>query len=108
MGGRNASEDGFQRAFPVCDLFLLRVLPVAANAGITDPVGDFLSTYTGTKDPGLDVVSANVTLEGAQFGKLATMDGAIAPLAGTLPGAVFVWGLDRGAGTERFVSELRR
>ena len=83
---------------------LLLAAPNTARATIIDPAGDFLPTYTGPKDPGLDVISANVTLVGGQFVLTATMAGPIAPLLTSLPGALFVWGVDRGAGTQRFVA----
>jgi hypothetical protein len=71
---------------------------------ITDPVGDFLPSYTGPHDPGLDVTSANVTFDGGQFTLSATLAGPIAPLVTAVPTALFVWGLDRGAGTQRFLA----
>ena len=83
---------------------LLSTAPSPARATVIDPAGDFLPTYTGTKDPGLDVISAGVTFDGAQFVLTATMAGPIASLLSSVPTALFVWGLDRGAGTQRFVS----
>jgi PEP-CTERM motif len=83
---------------------LLLAAPTTARATIIDPEGDFLPTYTGPKDPGLDVISANVTLDAGQFVLTATMAGPISSLATTVPGALFVWGLDRGAGTQRFLA----
>ena len=83
---------------------LLVAAPNTADAAIIDPAGDFLPTYTGPKNPGLDVISANVTLDAGQFVITATMAGPITPLVSSLPGALYVWGLDRGAGTPRFVA----
>ena len=84
-------------------------LAVAAGTGgsagaspITDPVGDFLPTYTGPKNPALDVIRASVTFDGSRFILEAKMGGPINPAAvGTAWS--YVWGFDRGAGTERFV-----
>ena len=83
---------------------LLVAAPNTAHSAIIDPAGDFLPTYTGPKDPGLDVISANVTLDAGQFVITATMAGPINPLVSSLPGALYVWGIDRGAGTPRFVA----
>ncbi|MDB5365264.1 MAG: hypothetical protein JWM77_1191 [Rhodospirillales bacterium] len=71
-----------------------------AMASTMDPVGDFLPTYTGPHGADLDVTSINVRLQGSFFSLTGTMAGAI----GTTPGARYVWGLNRGAGTERFVA----
>lgn len=79
-------------------------VPLAAHAAIVDPVGDFLPSYTGPRDPGLDVISANAVLDPGQFVLSATMAGPIASVTGTVPAAIYVWGLDRGAGTQRFLS----
>ncbi len=68
---------------------------------LADPVGDFLSTYIGGRGGDMDVVSANVTLIGnTTLRFFAQLNGTV----GTTPGGFFVWGLDRGAGTERFVA----
>ena len=82
---------------------LLAAAPLAAHATIIDPTGDFLPSYAGVKDPALDVISAGVTFDGQQFVLTATMAGPIASLNTTVPGALFVFGVDRGKGTERFL-----
>ena len=71
-----------------------------ARAGlIFDPVNDFLPTYTaGPKNGDLDVTAVGVTFNGSSFVLTATLNGPL----GTTPGALFVWGVDRGAGTARF------
>ena len=67
---------------------------------ITDPVGDFLPAYAGAKGADLDVVRAEVTLIGKDsFNFFGQLNGNI----GTTPGGFYVFGVDRGAGTERFV-----
>jgi len=78
---------------------------VAGTAGraeavlISDPVNDFIPTYTaGPKNGDLDVTSVGVTFNGSRFVLTATLNGTL----GTTPGALFVWGVDRGAGTARF------
>lgn len=67
---------------------------------VNDNTNDFLSTYTGPPAGDLDVVSAQVFFDGAKFAFTATMNGAI----GTTPGAFYVWGLNKGAGTPGFAS----
>src|SRR5262245_21013264 len=71
-----------------------------AHAGVTDAAGDFLPTFIGTPGGDLDVLSAGVLLSNDRFRFSATLNGRI----GTTPGGLYVFGLDRGAGTERFVS----
>ena len=62
-----------------------------------DPVGDFLSVYTGPANGDLDVVAVGAFLSGPDEVVLA---GTHARLIGTTQGAAYVWGIDRGAGTE--------
>jgi hypothetical protein len=83
--------------------------PLAA-APVIDPVGDFLPSYVASGRPtgaDLDVVSSEVVYlpSAHRFLFTATMAGAI----GTTPASggeapLYVWGIDRGAGTERFVA----
>jgi hypothetical protein len=89
---------------------LWTVSGIAAAAPITDPVGDFLPTYVASGRPAgadLDVVAAEVIYHPGshQFEFIGTMAGAI----GTTPAAgsesvLYVWGVDRGEGTERFLA----
>ena len=67
---------------------------------ITDPTGDFLAGYAGAKNGDLDVVAATVTYNAGThlFDFSATMNAPI----GTTSSAFYVWGIDRGAGTEKF------
>ena len=78
-------------------------LALSGNAWATpinDPIGDFLPAYIGVKGGDLDVVRADVTLIGNHsFNFFAQLNGNI----GTTPGGFYIFGLDRGAGTERFV-----
>ena len=69
---------------------------------ISDAAGDFLPTYTGPKNGDVDVLSA---FAGYSAGTdTFSFSGTFAGAVGTTPGAFYVWGLDRGAGTERFVA----
>ena len=88
---------------PVFSFVLLALLSLVAVRDIkadliTDPAGDFLPSYTGPKNGDLDVVSAQVFFNGSSF--LFTSTEA-API-GTTSGAVYVWGIDRGAGSQGF------
>jgi hypothetical protein len=67
---------------------------------IADPIGDFLPTYTGALDPGLDVVAHEVTLLDDHLIFFGRMAGPIAPTQAI--GGVYLIGLDRGRGTPRF------
>ena len=77
------------------------VLTLASTAhAVTDPAGDFLPGYGGSHNGDLDVISADVTYNSGThlFDFTATLN---APVA-TTSSAFYVWGIDRGAGTERF------
>jgi hypothetical protein len=74
----------------------------AQAQSITDPVGDFLPTYTGPQNGDVDVVSA---FAGYNAGNdTFSFSGTFAGAVGTTTGAFYVWGLDRGNGTQRFVA----
>lgn len=76
-------------------------LVAATSAGaavITDPGNDFLSGFADPHDADLDVRTASAALFGDNVVLTATMDGAI----GGTANAVYVWGVNRGAGTARF------
>ena len=67
---------------------------------ITDAPDDLLPTFAGPAGPDLDVLSVDVTLDVAAqtLNFFAQEAGAI----GTTPGSLFVFGLNRGQGTEFF------
>ncbi len=76
-------------------------LTLAAGAhAVSDPTGDFLVGYAGAKNGDLDVVDATVTYNAGThlFDFSATLDAPV----GTTASAFYVWGIDRGAGTEKF------
>ena len=64
-----------------------------------DPIGDFLSVYAGPANGDLDVVAVGAFLSEPDE---VVLSGTHAGLVGTTPGAAYVWGIDRGAGTEPF------
>lgn len=69
---------------------------------ITDAEGDFLTTYTGPHDPGLDVLAHEVTLTADRLVFFGRMAGPIAPTEAV--GGLYITGVDRGQGTARFLS----
>jgi MYXO-CTERM domain-containing protein len=72
----------------------------ARAALIADPVGDFLPTYTGPQDPGLDVVAHEVVLAGDRLTLFGRMAGPVAPTQAV--GGLYLFGLDRGQGLPLF------
>ena len=72
-------------------------------AVISDPVGDFLPTYTGAQLPGMDVVAHEVVVLEDQGLVIfsARMAGPVAPTQEI--GGLYLFGLDRGQGTPRFL-----
>ncbi len=83
------------------------VLILAGLAGparavlIFDPVGDILPTYTGTVLPGMDVTAHEVLLAGDRMIFFGRMAGPIAPTQAI--GGLYLFGVDRGQGTPRFL-----
>jgi hypothetical protein len=71
---------------------------VSRPSRINDARGDFLASFTGPRNPDLDVTRTEVTFDGTNFIFESTSAGQI----GTTPGALFVWGVDRGQGMARF------
>lgn len=81
--------------------------PLASHAldGITDPQGDFLGSFAGSIDSAdLDVVAATVLYNAGTdtFFLKATLDGDV----GSTATGVYVWGVNRGAGTAGFGASL--
>lgn len=85
------------KALKIC----VAAVALLASPGIahaaSDPLDDFLSTYTGAQTPDLDILSATASFDGTAFHLSATMDGAI----GGSVGSLYVFGINRGAGTPR-------
>lgn len=65
--------------------------------GASDPVDDFLPTYTGAHSGDLDITSVSARFDGTNFLLDATLNGPV----GSSPGSLFVWGINRGAGIPR-------
>ncbi len=81
---------------------ILASVAASPALALTDPIGDFLPTYTGVQAGDLDVVQALGLFDAAR--QTFTFEATLAAPIGTTPGALYVWGLDRGQGTERFVN----
>lgn len=85
-------------------IFILSVLLAAgtatpAQAGtVIDPAGDFLDTYTGAQNGDMDILTASARLDGADFQLSAVLNGTV----GSTTNGLYVFGVDRGAGTARF------
>lgn len=75
---------------------------LSAPAGATtvsDPAGDFLTTYTGPKNPDLDILSVTVFIDNSNdFVVSATMAGPL----GQTPDADYVFGVNTGTGVALF------
>ena len=83
----------------------LLALPLASHAltSIDDAKGDFLTSFAGSSaSTDLDVLSATVTYSPGTdlFTLSATMDGVV----GSTATGLYVWGVNRGAGTAGFAS----
>lgn len=84
-------------------------VPYSAGASV-DNDKDFLSTYTGPQNADLTPVSAQVTVNNAsqqlQFSAVLAGNIGTTPGSGSLssPTPLYVFGLNRGAGTQRFLS----
>lgn len=78
-------------------LLLTAAAATPAYAAAFDPSGDFLATYARASASDLDFTSASVNFDGSAFRLALTVDG---PITST-PGKLWVWGVNRGAGTPR-------
>jgi len=82
-------------------------LSLAAGAsmaadGITDPLGDYVAGYNGSKLGDLDVLSAFVTYNTGT--DKFVFSGSFAANVGTTAGGFYVFGVNRGAGTAGFAA----
>jgi len=74
----------------------------AVAAPTTDPAGDFLGTYTGPQNGDLDVISSEVFYN--NVANTLTFTAQLNAPINTTANALFVWGVDRGTGTEQFLA----
>lgn len=93
----------FRRAVPGAALLAIAavglVQPAWAGA-ITHPANSFIPSFTGVKNGDLDVLSAFANYDGTNFTLGATLNGTV----GTTPNSSYVFGFNRGAGTNNFAS----
>jgi len=95
------------RALTTCGLAAAALGTAATTAAaqvgqFTDPAGDLLSSYTGPRNADLDVLSGAFQYNGSAFLFSALLAGPL----GSTPGALYVWGVNRGMGTARFSPAL--
>jgi hypothetical protein len=67
-----------------------------AAATVVDPAGDFLATYGGPQSGNVDVLSASATSDGTNLFLSAVLNGTVGA-----SGSLYVFGINRGAGTAR-------
>ncbi|MGZ3272924.1 MAG: autotransporter outer membrane beta-barrel domain-containing protein [Caulobacteraceae bacterium] len=77
---------------------LLGGVGAAQAAGVNDPAGDFIPSYTGPKAGDMDVLF----VQGVYDGVTIRLDAVVNGTPGTTAGGAYVWGLQRGQGTARF------
>jgi hypothetical protein len=88
---------------PACQLQVEALEDRSVPAAISDPVGDFLSTYTAPQLPGMDVVAHEVVFLEDQDRVVFSgrMAGPITPIQEI--NGLYLFGLDRGRGTPHFL-----
>jgi hypothetical protein len=84
----------------LCAAALALAAGQAQALGVTDAVNDYVPGYTGSTAGDLDVIGSFVTYNPVtdMFVFSGTMNADI----GSSAGGLYVWGVDRGAGTARF------
>jgi hypothetical protein len=89
-----------RRLYALSTAVALLLSATAVSAQVVDATGDFLPTYTGPQNADLDVLSASATYTATAVTLTSTLNGTV----GTTAGSVFVWGVDRGSGTDRLIT----
>jgi hypothetical protein len=84
--------------FGGCALAAAATLAAPAVGSTLDPIGDFLSIYVGPQNGDLDVTRVGARFVGTDSVRLR---GDHAGPIGMTAGSAYVWGVDRGQGTER-------
>lgn len=84
-------------------LVSLTPAPALAASAVVDAYHDFLPSYTaGPANGDIDVIAAAAFYDGAD--QAFSFSIILADKVGLTPGALYVWGIDRGLGTERFLT----
>ena len=86
-----------RRTYLLAAAFSAAITTPAAAATVVDPAGDFLATYSGPQTGNLDVLSASATINGTNLFLSAVLNGPVGA-----SGSLYVFGINRGAGTARF------
>ena len=89
----------YRVAFAVC---MALVATPAAAVTVSDPTGDFLSSFAGTQSPDLDVTNFSVVFDGTNFLIGGTLAGDILPAHN----ALYVIGIDTGTGLIRPFADI--
>jgi PEP-CTERM motif len=94
--GTTARQGGSRmvRLTTAASVAVMAASSMAQATTITDPANDFLTTFTGVRSSDLDVLSSSVLYDGTTLRIGATVNAPV----GTLPTALYVFGVDRGAG----------
>ncbi|MEP7101070.1 MAG: PEP-CTERM sorting domain-containing protein [Burkholderiales bacterium] len=90
-----------RKALFAAALFAAAPLALAAD-GITDPLGDYVAGFSGSKLGDLDVLSAFVTYDPGT--DKFVFSGSFAANVGSTAGGFYVFGVNRGAGTAGFAA----
>ncbi|MEP6834242.1 MAG: PEP-CTERM sorting domain-containing protein [Gemmatimonas sp.] len=91
-----------RRLIAAAAVALATLAPALSAQKANDDINIFLPTYAGPQNGDLDIVSAQVFYDPniQKFAFTATMNGPI----GSTSGAFYVWGLNKGAGTQGFAA----
>jgi hypothetical protein len=97
----NRKEDEMNKQSLFIAAAVLAFASASARADtITDPQGDFLPTYVGPQNGDLDAIALSVTFTSTGVTLTSTVNGTI----GATAGSAFIWGVDRGSGTDRLIT----
>ncbi len=93
----------FNNLLPLGLAALVSASPVFADSAIIDAYNDFLPTYTaGPANGDLDVIAAASFYNASE--QTFSFSTILADKVGLTAGALYVWGIDRGLGTQRFLA----
>lgn len=104
--GAAARVTGMHRRWPMATLAVVAVSlcapPTVSATPFSDPVGDFLVPgYTGPQNSDIDIVAGSASYAPTHVALSLTMNGAVGSATAT---PYFLWGVNRGSGTDRLVS----
>ena len=91
---------GMIRRAGVAGLMSLALASSAGAASFFDPAGDYLGSYIGPLNGDLDILSGSVGYDTSNLLLTTKVSGTVGATAGSL----FLWGVNRGAGTDRLIT----